>query len=56
MDGASFRDMKCGNAGKVTTYMVDLDIDVRKDSTEMEYKLLPFTSWPLDIVTFSDRK
>ena len=33
MDGASVRDVKYENAGKVTIYLVDQDIDVRKDST-----------------------
>jgi hypothetical protein len=35
IDGASVRDVKCENAGKVTIYVVDQVIDVRKDSTEM---------------------
>ena len=34
-DGGYVREVKCGNAGKVTVYVVDQDIDVRKDSIEM---------------------
>jgi hypothetical protein len=39
MGGASVGDLKCENAGKVTVYVADQDIDGRKDSTAMWYKL-----------------
>jgi hypothetical protein len=36
--------------------VVDQDIGVRKDSKEIQQKLLSMASWPLDILTFIDRK
>ena len=35
MEGTSVRNAKCENAGKVTIYVVDQDIDMGKDSTAM---------------------
>ena len=44
MGGASVWVVKCENAGEVTVYVVDQDIDVRKGSTAMWYKLLRLAS------------
>jgi hypothetical protein len=44
MDGASARDVKYENADKITIYVVDQDIGVRKDSKEIQQKLLSMAS------------